>query len=126
MSNQNIKSIPFPPSMDPRPRLGLWAPGNYVPTCIECGKRFIGDKRAHHCADCAYALVNKQTEETTEERDPQIDVIKGKRLSLGGCSSCNDQKSRIVYEIRLGNSSLRVCAKCRLELIDKLKKPIGE
>ena len=43
------------------PRLG-WAPGNYISKCHGAGcadkadKRFLGDKRAITCADCAYAL----------------------------------------------------------------------
>jgi hypothetical protein len=39
---------------DHRPRWGLWAPGWYSNTCLECGKHFVGDKRAKWCADCAY------------------------------------------------------------------------
>jgi hypothetical protein len=51
---------------DKRPKRHSWAPGDYMCHCIgkdckikgdEHGNRiFIGDKRAHHCADCAYAM----------------------------------------------------------------------
>lgn len=39
---------------DDRPQRGAWAPGNYMNKCCRCGCGFIGDKRAHECADCAY------------------------------------------------------------------------
>ena len=32
-----------------------WAPGNYFCTCYACSCRFIGEKRAYECADCAYS-----------------------------------------------------------------------
>ncbi len=43
---------------DNRPAMGLYAPGNYINTCSKCNAGFVGDKRAVHCADCAY---KKQT-----------------------------------------------------------------
>jgi len=39
---------------DSRPQLGAWAPGNYMCVCSVCTSKFIGDKRAKVCADCAY------------------------------------------------------------------------
>jgi len=36
---------------------GAWAPGNYIRKCIMCGDKFMGDKRAFSCADCAYKEV---------------------------------------------------------------------
>lgn len=42
---------------DIRPFLGWWAPGEYMRKCYHCGEHFIGDKRAGHCADCAYKLA---------------------------------------------------------------------
>ncbi len=39
---------------DNRPKKNGWAPGGYTGACMECGERFIGDKRARECADCAY------------------------------------------------------------------------
>lgn len=38
------------------PRRG-WAPGGYVCGCVKCGEQFTGEKRAYHCADCAYASI---------------------------------------------------------------------
>lgn len=43
------------PNCDPRPARGCWAPGNYMALCTCCRQCFIGDKRAVHCADCAYS-----------------------------------------------------------------------
>lgn len=40
---------------DQRPPKGGWAPGLYECRCKTCAKRFIGEKRAYSCADCAYA-----------------------------------------------------------------------
>ena len=44
----------FDIEMDPRPRLDGWCPGKYLGPCFTCDERFIGDKRSHTCADCAY------------------------------------------------------------------------
>lgn len=44
---------------DSRPKRGFWAPGNYVNTCVRCDCTFIGDKRAVHCADCAYRPLSE-------------------------------------------------------------------
>ena len=40
---------------DKRPQRSFWAPGEYLCTCILCGSKFAGDKRAAWCADCAYS-----------------------------------------------------------------------
>ena len=39
---------------DERPRLKMWAPGNYMNICTTCGISFCGDKLARQCAPCAY------------------------------------------------------------------------
>lgn len=41
--------------MDDRPAKGAWAPGGYLCLCMDCEEHFLGDKRALHCADCAYS-----------------------------------------------------------------------
>jgi hypothetical protein len=43
--------------IDKRPQRGMWAPGNYSCICKICGDRFMGDKRALQCADCAYGVA---------------------------------------------------------------------
>lgn len=43
---------PTPPGQ-PAAR-GGWAPGPYLNKCRLCQDIFIGDKRAWHCAPCAY------------------------------------------------------------------------
>jgi hypothetical protein len=40
---------------DGRDARGGWAPGDYLCICGKCQCRFMGAKRAFHCADCAYA-----------------------------------------------------------------------
>lgn len=40
---------------DERPPKGSWAPGGYYNKCRTCNRKFIGDKRATSCADCAYS-----------------------------------------------------------------------
>lgn len=39
---------------DKSPQLGPWAPGDYCGVCYGCHEKFVGDKRAMLCADCAY------------------------------------------------------------------------
>lgn len=41
---------------DERPPMGAWAPGGYLCTCQQCSSKFIGDKLAGTCADCAYKM----------------------------------------------------------------------
>lgn len=48
----NPQATPF--LSDPRPQRFAWAPGNYSCKCWTCDKDFIGHKRAHLCAPCAY------------------------------------------------------------------------
>ena len=50
--------------VDARAPKGGWAPGAYLNICRQCGSDFLGDKRAWHCADCAYE----------PEREPLTDV----------------------------------------------------
>jgi hypothetical protein len=49
-------------NIDYRPRRNGWAPGGYICQCTLCCKDFIGDKRAIHCAPCAYDKMD--TEDT--------------------------------------------------------------
>ena len=48
-----VSSVLFS-EVDRRPRKDWWAPGDYFGRCVICGQQFIGDKRAGHCAPCAY------------------------------------------------------------------------
>jgi len=50
--------------VDDRPPKGGWALGPYLNTCLRCRQDFLGDKRASHCADCAYE----------PEREPLTDI----------------------------------------------------
>ena len=52
---------------DNRPQKGGWAAGNYTSTCCICGAFFMGDKRAVHCAPCAY-----DDKITTDNRESMI------------------------------------------------------
>lgn len=71
---------------DTRPKYNFWAPGNYQGTCSDCGRTFIGDKRAATCSDCAYTDVGSQELaevgmavlerlEKCESEDQSVDVI---------------------------------------------------
>jgi hypothetical protein len=65
---------------DDRPPRGFWASGDYVRSCIRCKAMFIGDKRAGHCADCAYADAPPcgcDDPETCEDRDESCPPKKG-------------------------------------------------
>ena len=50
---------------DNRPEKGGWAKGGYYGTCMKCRERFLGDKRASECADCAY-------KEDTQSNDHEL------------------------------------------------------
>lgn len=41
-----------------------WAPGYYTCNCFNCGKPFMGAKRASECAPCAYEDNEKQVGHT--------------------------------------------------------------
>lgn len=45
---------------DQRPQKGGWAPGVYSCQCTRCRTAFLGDKRATHCADCAYSETSPE------------------------------------------------------------------
>lgn len=58
--NKEIETAEQPLSgdtADKRPKKGFWAPGDYQNKCLDCGERFIGDKRAAMCANCAYTTL---------------------------------------------------------------------
>lgn len=38
-------------------RVGAFAPGNYLATCMACGTHFEGDKRAFNCLPCAIGVL---------------------------------------------------------------------
>jgi len=64
------KTDVFHEPVDLRPQKKAWAPGLYMNICADCGKQFIGDKRAIQCAPCAYG-------------DSQISVIRDAIIALG-------------------------------------------
>ncbi len=37
----------------PKEPLRGWAPGNYSCTCVDCGMKYMGDKRSYQCYGCA-------------------------------------------------------------------------
>lgn len=47
------KSMRYP-KLVKRPGHGMWAPGEYMNQCRQCGDYFVGDKRAMLCGECAY------------------------------------------------------------------------
>jgi hypothetical protein len=58
---------------DDRPKCGWWAPGSYMNKCRVCEETFIGDKRAGHCADCAYKIKAQQDK---AELEGKIDALR--------------------------------------------------
>ncbi len=54
--------------VDTRPQKLGWSPGNYSNICHECGKTFLGDKRAFHCAPCVYGEKPKLNRFRPESR----------------------------------------------------------
>lgn len=74
-------------NIDKRSPFRGWAPGKYLCKCSICQDTFAGDKRAYHCADCAYGQQSPQESaaiqkvvatppkvEATEERDTEASV----------------------------------------------------
>ena len=51
---------------DTRDTVGLWAPGTYQNNCVACGCAFVVDRRAMHCAPCAYAKLRKDNAEASK------------------------------------------------------------
>lgn len=61
--------VPRGYKQDFRPQRGMWAPGVYLNICIPCDAKFIGDKRAFECADCAYGAENNHPINNDQEKD---------------------------------------------------------
>jgi hypothetical protein len=61
-------SVSWMPKGDDRPARGLWAPGEYLNLCRRCRLYFVGDKRAGHCADCAYADSPEQQQQQQQHQ----------------------------------------------------------
>ena len=64
----------------------------------------------------------------SEERE--IRVVKGAAGQFGNCLACRDNVGQngtiradaVVYEVEFHTASVRVCEKCRKELIAQLKR----
>jgi hypothetical protein len=63
---------------DVRAKRNGWAPGDYLCACQSCGCRFIGDKRARQCADCAYAIEESLHDAIKEEPMSKHDEVLAK------------------------------------------------
>lgn len=53
-------------------RVGGWAPGRYLCTCLHCGDHFEGDKRAMACLSCAQKFVATECAPTLARRLQQV------------------------------------------------------
>lgn len=71
-------------ALDERPPRGWWAPGGYISHCCKCKCNFIGDKRAGHCADCAYALPDPVEVGPPPTKDEQITHLEARVKELEG------------------------------------------
>jgi hypothetical protein len=60
---------------DSRPPRHGWAPGGYVSDCVLCHCNFVGDKRAWHCADCAYTLPETVSPAVTLKPEEKMKTI---------------------------------------------------
>jgi len=50
-----------------------------------------------------------------------MDVFKKKKDDVGGCSACHNRDCHVVWEIDLNSTIVRLCNRCKKELINKLK-----
>ena len=78
----DAKPAGLPAKESTRPAHGSWAPGDYMCQCVGCRSIFIGDKRALHCADCAYALPDTKAALDTERAarfgaEARVKVLEG-------------------------------------------------
>lgn len=55
--------------------IGRFAPGEYLSPCHDCGRRFMGDKRARQCFACAFKSVTAATESAVAVRDALENLI---------------------------------------------------
>lgn len=106
---------------DQRPRRGAWAPGDYFHhSCVDCGESFIGDKRAHECADCAYGKLSPVP---LSERDTLADVMIRIRKHTGMAQKalaaklgvtpqyiCDLEKSRRLGSVEIVEAAIRKIA----------------
>jgi chromosome segregation ATPase len=56
-------------------KIGLYADGDYMGRCRECGEEFIGDKRALHCLGCAAKQLQAELKGQQEIIDDYIKII---------------------------------------------------
>ena len=78
--------------LDLRPAIGWWSPGGgeYTVTCNQCKCMFVGDKRAGHCADCAYENHEKKLKELI------VDVY---RIGFGKASYYDIDHNKMIETI---------------------------
>ncbi len=79
------------------PRKGGWCPGNYAGKCCLCKESFIGNKRSHTCADCAYKDID-----TTVEKEGNY-TLEGREyckhdLMSRSCRFCEVEEERDLYK----------------------------
>lgn len=80
---------------DKRPQRNWWAPGEYINYCRICGDGFIGDKRAGHCADCAYKLPDEPTNTRTPATSTDQATVELVKQALAAMSYHRDLDQRL-------------------------------
>jgi hypothetical protein len=81
---------------DDREANGALAPGDYMCRCHNCNCLFSGDKRAFHCADCAYKYAHElfAAEILKKSKD---------RISDGSASEYDEEIMEAAAKFKIGN-----------------------
>lgn len=92
--------------------IGGYAPGDYYCTCLDCGCRFIGDKRATQCKKCA----EKQAIETCQD---MLDVLNVSGSTYLYKHNGGDKKLKNIIIVLQENADLRTRLEAAQDWINK-------
>ncbi len=105
---------------DDRPKLFTWAPGEYINECPQCDEKFIGDKRAIICADCAYSYEEKESEPFEFEVEDRVVKVLGSYQADGTIKTrfrADDGSPRYVFRFDNPPGLLHIFNEKQLEKI---------
>jgi hypothetical protein len=102
---------------DPRPRKGMWCPGEYLCKCHHCKKRFIGDKRSTTCADCAYEMSELVIMELSPAEAEMIRELREAKAfeiaeKLAECPTCNGDGQDPIRRKSKSHAACYGCGGC--------------
>ena len=117
-----------------------FAPGGYFCDCLTCRRRFMGDKRASECAECALTWFAAEHERILAEKDAQnarllaiedmlvktamlsaaVEFKNGRKAALEEAASVlRSRLDRIGLAVRTGNASNPTMCLSKIELLEE-------